>query len=202
MGKIYLRPLKEHIYGEDSLPLVDPLEYPLDEILMVHLLSFDRGVLLHACGIEYNDGGIVFVGVSGSGKSTIANLYKKIKEVNILSDDRIIVRRQNTSFYIYGTPWHGDSGVCSQRKTPLKAIFFLKHSPQNFCRRLSSVDAVSRLFVCSFPTFWDKRGLEYTLSVCSHLAEDTPCYELGFVPDDSTLEFLNNRLCSCLKQNL
>jgi len=175
-------------------PVIDPLEYPLNEVLMVNLLSRRRGVLIHACGISYKGRGFFFAGISRAGKSTIANLWKKDKDSTILSDDRVIIRKMDSQFYIYGTPWHGDARVCSPEKALLEKIFFLKHAKENSIKRLSPLDATSRLIVCSFPTFWDKKGMEFTLGFCLEIAEKIPCYELGFVPDGRILDFIRKKI--------
>src|SRR5215472_4348668 len=72
---------------------VDALEYPLDELLMMNLLAQGRGVEVHACGVEDADGrGYLFVGQSGAGKTTTARLWHEAGRIDVLSDDRIILR--------------------------------------------------------------------------------------------------------------
>src|SRR5206468_8367928 len=54
----------------------NPLQYPLDELLVVNLLARGRGVEVHASGLRDRDGaGLLFVGQSGAGKTTIARLW-------------------------------------------------------------------------------------------------------------------------------
>ena len=73
---------------------VAPLEYPLDELLIMHRLTQEKAIELHSCGIVRPDGtGNLFVGHSGAGKSTTTRLWTAREDVEILSDDRIIVRR-------------------------------------------------------------------------------------------------------------
>jgi hypothetical protein len=74
--------------------LADPLGYPLDELLIMHRLTQEKGIELHSCGIVRPDGtGNLFVGHSGAGKSTTTRLWTAREDVEVLSDDRIIVRR-------------------------------------------------------------------------------------------------------------
>jgi len=175
-----------------------PFTYPLDEVLMINLLAQERGVMVHSCGVSSKGQGLLFTGTSRAGKSTIANLWKsqiangrlQNEEVSILSDDRIIIRKMDGQFWMYGTPWHGDAKVCSPEKAPLERIFFLKHAKENTVKKIKPLEAASRLIVCSFPTFWDKKGMEFTLEFCAELAQKVPCYELGFVPDESVLDFV------------
>ncbi len=75
-------------------PARDPLGYPLDELLIMHRLTQEKAVELHSCGIVRPDGtGNLFVGHSGAGKSTTTRLWTEREDVEVLSDDRIIVRR-------------------------------------------------------------------------------------------------------------
>ena len=176
--------------GMETSQINSPLNYPLDQILMINLLSQGKGLLIHSCGIDYNGEGVLFAGSSGAGKSTIARLGINKKGVKVLSDDRVIVRQKDGEFWIYGTPWHGDARVCSPEKAPLEKILFLKHAEDNIIKRISPVDAVSRLIVCSFPTYWDKKGMEFILKFCTELVQKVPCYEIGFVPDESVLNLV------------
>ena len=73
---------------------VEPMGYPLDELLIMHHLTQEKAIELHSCGIVRPDGtGNLFVGHSGAGKSTTTRLWTAREDVEVLSDDRIIVRR-------------------------------------------------------------------------------------------------------------
>jgi hypothetical protein len=77
--------------------LAAPLDYPLDELLIMHRLTQEKGIELHSCGIVRPDGtGNLFVGHSGAGKSTTTRLWTAREGVEVLSDDRIIVRREES----------------------------------------------------------------------------------------------------------
>jgi hypothetical protein len=73
-----------------------PLDYPLDELLIMHRLTQEKAIELHSCGIVRADGiGNLFVGHSGAGKSTTTRLWTEREDVEVLSDDRIIVRLES-----------------------------------------------------------------------------------------------------------
>src|SRR3989449_11671129 len=108
-------------YFPSGLP-VHPLEYPLDELLLIHLLAAGRGVEVHACGVVAPNGqGYLFVGQSGAGKTTMARLWQKAQAggIRILSDDRIILRKSNGTVWMYGTPWHGEAAMACAARAPL-----------------------------------------------------------------------------------
>ncbi len=76
----------------------DPLEYPLDELLIMHRLTQEKAIELHGTGIvRRNREANLFVGHSGAGKSTTTRLWTDIEDVDVLSDDRIIVRSDDAA---------------------------------------------------------------------------------------------------------
>jgi hypothetical protein len=167
-----------------------PLEYPLAEVLFINLLAQGRGVLLHAVAVSDGGRGIIFAGTSGAGKSTLATLWEGREGVTLLSDDRVIVRQREGRFWVYGTPWHGDARAASPEAVPLEQIFVIRHAGENRAVPLEPLDAASRLLVRSFPTFWDAKGMAFTLDFLGQLSQAVPCYELGFVADESIVDFV------------
>ena len=184
-GTIYSR-VKES--GEENC--FNPLNYPLDELLVINYLSRGRGMLVHAHAVDYHGQGWLFLGTSGAGKTTLSRLWKAEPGVTLLSDDRIIIRETGDGYRIYGTPWHGTAGIASPLSAPLNRIFFLAHDNENRLTPIRCADAASRLLVRSFPTFWNAEGMSYILGLCERLSARVPCHELGFIPDQSVIDML------------
>lgn len=168
--------------------LPNPLEYPLSEVLMVCLLAQGRGLMIHACGIKGDGRGYLFAGNSTHGKTTMARIWKD--RGLILNDDRIVLRQRDGRFWIYGTPWHGEYNIVSPMGVPLEKIFFLRHAEANSTHRVAGATAASMLIARCFPPLWDAEGVRFTLDFCGQLAGMVPCYELGFVPDESIVDFV------------
>ena len=182
---------KIDLYLKPGAPgLEDILDYPLGEILAINFLSRGRGIIAHSLSINNGGKGILFIGNSGAGKSTMARLVMHKEKAKVLNDDRAIIRKKNGHFRIYGTPWHGDVKVCLPEDAPLEKIFFIKHAKDNTLKELNPQEVVSRLVRCSFLPFWDKKGIEFALKFCDNVAKNIPSYELGFVPDESVVDFL------------
>jgi hypothetical protein len=172
----------------------DPFVGPSLELLAITKLSRLGGALLHGCGISIDGRGIVFAGESGAGKSTLARLWAQAKGVEILSDDRLVVRRQNGALRLYGTPWHGDQAFAAPGGVELSRIFFIRHGRRNQIGELAASKAVAAMLQCAFPPLWDAAGTAAALDLFHAMAQATPCAEIAFVPDASVIEFVMRRL--------
>jgi len=174
-------------FADDCIRFIDPYFGPTLELLLIHYLAQEKGVILHACGIVIEDRGILFLGESGAGKSTLARMWDQENGVDILSDDRVIVRQKGPEFRVYGTPWHGEAALGSPREARLERIFFLRHGQENSVKDMKGLDPISHLLTCSFPPLWDSKGMEFVLEFFSQLAAQVPCQELSFRPEKSAL---------------
>jgi hypothetical protein len=173
------------------------LSYPLDELLIMHRLTQERATELHGTGIVRANGvANLFVGHSGAGKSTTTRFWTSLEEVEVLSDDRIIVRLDDgrdgpagpTGMRMYGTPWHGEAMFASPNSAPLSRIFVLEHGHGNVITRLSRSEAVGELFARAFVPFHRHEYLENALSFLEQLASSVPCYRYSFEPDERAVE--------------
>jgi len=172
---------------------VSPLEYPLDELLITNWLSYGRGVEVHACGlVDSETGGHLFLGHSGAGKSTTTLLWEKFRDVRVLSDDRIILRKHTNEIWMHGTPWHGEAGFASPEKAKISRIFILEHGEKNEILRLSNSQAVAELFVRCFPPFHGRDALDSTVSYLHNITNSIACYRYRFLPDHSAVEEILN----------
>jgi hypothetical protein len=182
------RVLLSRRYFDTDRP-VYPLEYPLDELLMIHRLSRGEGVEVHAVGISDENGrGHLFLGHSGAGKSTTARLWIDRTGARILSDDRIILRVREGQIWMYGTPWHGDAGIASPDCAPLTGIYVLAHGKKNKQVSLPAGRAAAELFTRSFVTHHSAEGIQFTLGFLDRVARQVPCSIFQFVPDDTAVE--------------
>jgi len=178
--------------------VAEPLEYPLDELLIMHRLTQENAIELHSCGIVRQDGtGNLFVGHSGAGKSTTTRLWAACESVEILSDDRIIVRRDSVRrdpaqkaaiMRMYGTPWHGEAAYASPGSASLARIFVIEHGRGNVLTRLSPCQAVAELFARSFVPFHRHEYVDCALAFLQELVSVVPCYHYAFEPTEAAVE--------------
>jgi hypothetical protein len=171
---------------------IDPLEFPLDELLFLRLLSLHGGVELHACGVLAESGvGYLFVGQSGDGKTTTARLWQASGQATVLSDDRIIVRRASDGAWrMYGTPWHGEALLAANVEAPLAAIFVLARGECPALRPMAPVAAVSALLARSFTLFHDADAMATTVALLEGLVESVPCRRFEFAARADAVTFV------------
>jgi len=179
---------------------VDPLEYPLDELIVITALSGGLGLEIHGCGVLDADGrGYLFAGQSGAGKSTVARLWLEQPGATVLSDDRVIVRPDGAGFRIYGTPWHGEAPLASPAHARLAGVFLLRQDDHHGVRPLPRALAAARLFASSFPLFHDASAIDFSLELLDSLTGAVPCAELGFTPAGSLVDVVR---CAVLGERL
>lgn len=173
-----------------SFRSISPLEYPTDELLFTnYLAAHSLGVEVHGCGlIDAETGGHLLLGHSGAGKSTTAHLWQSLRNPEILSDDRLILRIVNGELWMHGTPWHGEGRYASPGKAKLNRILILQHGERNQLIEMPPSRAAGELFARCFPPFHSPDGLQNVMDFLHHVVNTVSCYEFRFVPDASAVD--------------
>lgn len=173
----------------DAEQAIYPLEYPLDELLMIHRLARGEGVEIHGLGVRDEAGrGHLFVGHSGAGKSTLARLWLREPSALVLSDDRIILREREGRLWMYGTPWHGDAGIASPEAAPLCGAYLIEHGTRPELNPIAKGRAVAELLARSFVPHYSAEAMDFTLGFLARVTRETPCFTFRFFPDQTAVE--------------
>jgi hypothetical protein len=166
-----------------------PLAYPLDEVIFLHRLAREGGMLLHACGVARGREALLFSGPSGAGKTTIARLMQAIPDVRVLSDDRIAIRPTESGFRAYGTPWHGEAPLSLADSAPLRAIHLIHHASAVEVERLEGAAGAAAVLGNAFAPVHDLVSAERSLELAAELAARVPILRLGFPKDGRVAAF-------------
>jgi len=175
----------EHLATEHNgkMRISTPLAYPLDQILLMYILAGKNGFIVHATGFIHHGKSFIFPGKSGAGKSTLARAISHLDGVELLSDDRIAVRKSGSGYQAYGTPWPGDAGIAVNKGANLDTIFLLHQGQDNKLRKVDMAEVLKQMLpVMSIP-WYDRDVLQDVLSSCEELLSTLPVYELSFTPD-------------------
>ncbi len=170
------------------------LGYPLGHILLSSFLFLNHGAAFHACGVSDKGKGILFVGPSGRGKTTMASLWKNRRGTILLSDERVALRKVKDGYSIYGIPryGYGMDHFYSLEGARLQKIFFLEQGQKNDVYSLAKDEALSNLLISSFPPVWHAHGMRNILDIFAEIVEEVPCSRLTFVPDRRAVDLVRN----------
>ncbi len=170
---------------------VDPLEYPLDELIYTNYLTREKGIEVHACGVVDTAGrGHLFLGASGAGKTTVATLWGEKESITVLSDDRIVLRFEDDTVWMYGTPWHGEAELACPARAPLAKVYFLKQSIENRMLTISSAEAAARMMSCSFLPLYNAPAIDYALQFVENTVGRVPCCVFEFEKAATTIPYI------------
>lgn len=166
------------------------MKMAIDNALMVlfALATADRQtVLFHAAVVSYEGKGYMFLGPSGTGKSTHARLWlQHIEGTALVNDDNPVVRIDNQgTVVVYGSPWSGKTPCYRNVSYPLGGIAVLSQAPYNKMSRLDGLLAYAALMSSISGKRWDSRianGLHQTENM---LAKTVPVWHLDCLPDEA-----------------
>lgn len=160
----------------------NPLFYPLDQILLMYYLAQREGAIIHAAGVIYNGRGFLFPGRSGAGKTTLSRELASCIRMQLLSDDRIVVRKMQNIFRAFGTPWPGEGGMVINDNVPLSGLFFMKHADYNRIEEIKPQKAFEMLLPVTSIPWYDPEVMDKVLHFCDDLTSGIPAYNLSFKP--------------------
>lgn len=170
------------------------LRYPLFPLLVSWRVVYMGGLMLHACGVDFDGQGLVFCGRSEAGKTTTARLWRDRNSAIVLNDDRVVVRSDRDGFTLLGTPWYGDAKVSANTAVPLSSLLLLRHAQTNTLETVGPVEAVAEVFASSVLPFYDPEAMDQAFDTISRLVQTVPTQVYNFVPDGSAVDFLQQIL--------
>ena len=165
---------------------VDPMDYPLDGLILYYLTVIHGDIMIHASGVSYKGKGYIFSGISGKGKTTMAGLWDS-HGARIIHDDRLIIRRKGSCYMMYNTPVYRND---QPRKSYIDSIFLIDHGNENKILPVKGAAAITSLISNCIQHNWSdfiiKRMLDSVVKVCTSV----PVYYLWFRPDAKIIEYI------------
>jgi hypothetical protein len=153
----------------------------------------DEGaLLLHAAGLIHSDAGYAFFGPSGSGKTTITSLSDGAQ---ILSDDLVILKLQDTGVRLYGVPFRGEMPEAPRMNlaAPLKGLFALKKAGEHCLEAVPVGVGVGYLSACVPFVMSSPEHAGRVLHLCDEIVRRVPVQILHFKRDTKFWSVINER---------
>ena len=141
--------------------------------------------LFHSATVSFEGKGYMFLGKSGTGKSTHARLWlKHINGVELMNDDNPAVRiKTDGTAVVYGTPWSGKTPCYKNVSAPLGGIVLLSQAPYNKITRLNGIGAYAAIVPSISGKRWDSRIADGLHETENMLASNIPVWHLDCLPD-------------------
>lgn len=168
-----------------------------NSLLILMLYSYlvtRRTLLMHSSLVDYKGNGIMFLGHSGIGKTTQAELWNHYTGASILNGDMVFVRENEDGFYGYGSPWHGSSPYYLNAKVKLKALVTLEQAPENTIKKCSGFDIMRGMMDQVFLPYWYPEAMDACLDTLDAVLTQLPVYHLACRPDEDAVQLLKNEL--------
>lgn len=151
-----------------------------------------RTLMMHASVIIKDNRGYLFLGKSGTGKSTHSSLWlKHIEGTELLNDDNpIVCIDDNGHVTVYGSPWSGKTPCYRNLEARVAAFVQLEQAPKNSIKRQTPAYAFATLLPSCSNLRQDKKQFDFVCGSVATLASTIPTFLLKCLPNEAAA-----RLC-------
>lgn len=158
-----------------------------------NILLKENRIYFHSCCVDTEFGGILFSGVSGSGKSTQGSLWKESGIGKIINGDKTILVKDK-HWIGYGSPYAGSSNIYLNEKCNIKAIVMLKKATACSIRKLNKAEAFRNIYSQIVINLWDETCIQKAIDFAGMLINELDIYEFSCTPDQNAVAFLKEKL--------
>ena len=158
-------------------------------IVFAQAVLVHDAVSLHASVVTNGGQAFLFMGKSGTGKSTHSRMWlENVPGTELLNDDNPIVRIVDGQAVVYGSPWSGKTPCYRNESAPLAGMVRLKQAPRNRFAAKEDIEAFSLLLPGCSVLRQDKRLHEALCMTLVALADMTCVGEMECLPDEEAAE--------------
>lgn len=141
---------------------------------------------MHASVVENHGKGFLFLGKSGTGKSTHSSLWLKyIEGSELMNDDNPVLRvGEDGVTRVYGSPWSGKTPCYRNVSAPVGAIVRIRQAKHNTVTRQSVLESYASVYSSCSGFKADRTIADGQHRILEHIALNVPCYTLDCLPDE------------------
>ena len=147
-------------------------------------------VAVHSSCIVYKEKAVLFLGESGTGKSTHTSLWREhIAGSKLLNDDSPVVCYRDGKIWVHGSPWSGKTPCYKAECYPLAGCVRLSQAPYNRMYELKTMQSFAALHPSTPPAFaYDSWLYDGICGMLGKLLPVVPVYHLACLPDREAAE--------------
>ena len=134
--------------------------------------------------------GYLFLGHSGTGKSTHARMWlEAFEDAWLLNDDNPILRvMEDGEVRVYGSPWSGKTPCYNNAYARVGGIVKLSQAPHNKIRTLSLPEAYAYMLSSASGLKMEKQMADCMYETIKHVITHVKCYHLACLPNTEAAE--------------
>lgn len=160
------------------------------------VLAENNAIAMHSSSIVVDGCGVLFLGESGTGKSTHTRLWREnIDGAALLNDDSPIIRIIDGVARVYGSPWSGKTPCYKSEWYPIAGFCRLKQAPYNRIVRLQPLKAIGALLPSCPPIFAHDEYLQDLIcSTIGSVVHSVGIYGMECLPDAEAAKLSYNTI--------
>ena len=144
---------------------------------------------MHSSVVIRDGKGYMFLGKSGTGKSTHSRQWlETFPGTELLNDDNPVIRADGTGVRVYGTPWSGKTPCYRKLDVPVGAIVRIRQSPENRATRLGLVEAYASVYSSCSGLKAERKIADGLHATLEQVVTTVPCFVLDCRPDHEAAE--------------
>lgn len=153
-------------------------------ILYTYNTALNGTLLMHASTVRFQGKAYVFLGTSGTGKSTHSRLWlKHIEGSELLNDDNPVIRVTDQGVRVYGSPWSGKTPCYRKVEAVIGGIVRLEQAPKNEVVQIAGIKAYANVIASAASIRWRKDIMDALSKTAEAVVTHTPCWHLKCLPD-------------------
>lgn len=153
-------------------------------IVYAQTVLLHDAVSIHASTVSWNGKAYLFLGKSGTGKSTHSALWlKHIPGSELLNDDNPTLRLTEAGVVAYGTPWSGKTPCYRNAAFPVGGMVRLSQAAANRFTRVDGVEAFVTIYPGCSIIMHDATLRSHLFDTLTRMAETVPTGRLECLPD-------------------
>ncbi len=165
-------------------------------MVMFALATADKGTaLFHSAIVGHEGHGYMFLGKSGTGKSTHARLWMRyISGTELVNDDNPVVRVFPDGAVVYGSPWSGKTPCYRNIKAKLGAITRIDRAKTNSIDHLSTIEAFASILPSCSSMKWDKTIFNNICNTITQIISKNCIYTMHCLPNKEAATICNKEI--------